>query len=128
MIEKFSIKNRNNYGMLNPDIKIKVLNPMIKLKVLNQIKQHGPHNKIYSAAIETMFGFTGSTLRDYIRELRRDGEPIVMSREGYYYEDSFNAVEKTVNNLESRAFSMLKTSNILRKRYKKGQFEIKFIN
>lgn len=105
-----------------------MINPDIKTKLLRQIKQHGSDNRIYSAAIEVLFNIPGSTLRDYIRDLRRDGEPIVMSREGYYYEDSFTAVEKTVKNLESRALSMLKTSNILRKRYKKGQFEIKFKN
>lgn len=100
--------------------------PEVKDRILAQLKQHNAYNPIYSAALELLFEMPGSTLRDYIRELRREAEPIVMSNEGYYYEDSYEAIEKTVLNLESRAKSMLKTSNMLRRRYNKGQLKLTF--
>ena len=60
----------------------------------------------------------GEKVRGIIRELRRQGEPICsvnnMTKSGYYY--CLTDAIKTINNLESRSFSMLKTAKAMREK------------
>ena len=91
--------------------------------LLKVIKTHTKKNPIVSQELNSMFNFKGSMLRDAVRELRRQGEPICITVEngrgsktknGYYY--CLKDAEQTINNLESRSFSMLKTAKAMREK------------
>lgn len=92
-------------------------NPLLKAKILEIIKAHSESGPVYSTEIESMLSINGPALRDTIRELRREGYPIANSHAGYYYADSFEQIKGTVDDLEGRAWSMIKTAVALKKTF-----------
>lgn len=90
--------------------------------ILKVIKNHTKENLITSDILETEFNLRGEKVRNAIRELRRGGEPIciinsgrgLIEKSGYYY--CLKDAIKTINNLESRSFSMLKTAKAMREK------------
>ena len=87
---------------------------MTKSFVLNIIKAYDKENPIHSGKLESRTGLKGIQIRDFVRELRREGEPICHSSKGYYYTEDKAEVQKTIDNLEGRAASMYATASALR--------------
>ena len=90
----------------------------IEKEILEVIKRHTKESPILSDRLENEFDIKGEKVRGIIRELRRQGEPICsvnnMTKSGYYY--CLTDAIKTINNLESRSFSMLKTAKAMREK------------
>lgn len=93
----------------------------MKQRLLNIIKGYGPDSPVNSGKLEDMLGITGSAVRDLIRELRRDGEPVCNSKHGYYYGRDNKELISTINNLEARSVSMWNTAQAMRKNLKKPE-------
>lgn len=90
---------------------------MVENSLLNYIFENhkGKDNPVTSAQLEGIFGIKGCEVRTVIRGLRRRGIPIGTSIKGYFYcvtEDEYNHL---INDLRSRAFSMLDTVRLLEK-------------
>lgn len=91
-------------------------------EILQAIKSHTKENPILSDTLEAEFNVKGDEIRRAIRCLRRQGEPICIvtnngknpNPKGYYY--CLKDALKTINNLESRSFSMLKTAKAMREK------------
>ena len=90
------------------------------MKVLESIKDLPEGKSIYSCQLERLLHISGPKLRSLIRELRREGKPIVATSKGYFYGDVLTAAE----DLERRAYNMLKTASNMRKNYKGEQLNI----
>jgi len=93
---------------------------LLKANILERVKLHRQDSPVYSAELERLFDITGAEVRDSVRELRREGYPIANSSNGYYYADSFEQIRNTVEDLEGRASSMLKTASALRKTFNRN--------
>lgn len=74
----------------------------------------GKDNKIYSAELEREFNVSGTEIRDIVRELRREGFPIIGGN-GYYC--SHEDIDILWQDLESRAMSMLQTVKESKEKY-----------
>ncbi len=85
--------------------------------ILSSIKLHGKDNRIYSYQLESQYNLTGAELRNIIKELRRSGEPIANSKEGYYYARDINELKETLEDLRGRALSMINTASLMEKRF-----------
>lgn len=90
-------------------------------EILEAIKKHTKENPILSDTLEAEFNIIGVEVRNIVRRLRRNGEPICATnskystkKNGYYY--CLKDALKTINNLESRSFSMLKTAKAMREK------------
>lgn len=92
----------------------------IKYNILKSIRGLPAGSYIYSVEIENKYQLSGPSVRDMIRELRREGHPIVGSSKGYY----LGNVLDTADDLERRAYDMLKTASSLRKNFKPQQLKI----
>lgn len=92
---------------------------LLKRQVLKCVKSHNDVLPIKSEELEQLFGVKGPSIRNIIRQLRRTGHPIAESNKGYYYADSFEMIRDTVEDLEGRAKSLLKTAGCLRRRFAK---------
>jgi biotin operon repressor len=86
-----------------------------KEAIYNLIKDRTNRNPVPSRDIEYELEMTGSEVREYIRELRRDGVLIgSISRRtenegGYYIIDSEGDFNQTIQHLENRITSMRNT-------------------
>ncbi len=92
-----------------------------KNDILNSIKLRTSQNPILSSNLEFLYGINGCEVRDIIRELRREGEPIANSKHGYYYAKEFSEIEPTISDLENRALSMLETVKKLKLNFPQKQ-------
>lgn len=99
----------------------------MKQDLLNIIINHAPDNPIKSAVLEEYLGIPGTQVRDLVRALRSDGENICSSSLGYYYSTDPKHIEATINSLERRARSEMKTAAAMRRKFNiTSQTEIKF--
>jgi len=89
----------------------------LKYNILELLKSSSKDSPIYSKNIENLLSVSGPSVRDVIRELRRDGAPIAESSNGYYYARTFEQIKDTIYDLEGRAKSMLTTATALRKTF-----------
>ena len=71
-------------------------------------------NPITSRDLESQLGVKGPAIRESIRLLRRNGEPIVATENGYFYAENIEDVKEIIRDLEGRATSMLKTAKSIR--------------
>jgi hypothetical protein len=85
--------------------------------ILSSIKLHGKDNPIYSVQLEQHYNLRGAEVRNIIRDLRRSGEPIANSKDGYYYARDINELKETLEDLRGRATSMLNTASLMEKRF-----------
>ena len=85
--------------------------------ILASIKLRTKKNPIYSGELESQYNLTGFEVRNIIRELRRDGEPIANSKQGYYYARNINEIQETLQDLRGRATSLLNTARLLENRF-----------
>lgn len=86
---------------------------MINDTILARIKLHTKQNPVYSAEIERQYNLSGAEVRSAIRDLRRQGEPIANSSNGYYYARDLNELQETLSDLRGRANSLLNTARLL---------------
>ena len=93
----------------------------LKLEILASIKLRTKENPVFSHHLETSYGLSGTEIRDIVRELRREGYPIANSKSGYYFANNYEEIEPTINDLESRAFSMLETVKKLKLNFSRPQ-------
>lgn len=91
----------------------------IKLQrgILAVVKLYTADNPVLSAHLEERFKAAGPQVRDAIRQLRRQGHPIANSENGYHYARTFTEIEPTLNDLESRAKSMLHTVSLMKENF-----------
>ena len=82
---------------------------MLKEQIIEILRDATYENPIYSAEIEKRTGAAGPQVRDVIRELRRSHHLIANSKNGYYMAQSPGEILDTIEDLEKRALSMLKT-------------------
>ena len=85
--------------------------------ILSSIKLHGKDNRIFSYQLESQYNLCGAEIRSIIKELRRSGEPIANSKDGYYYARDINELKETLEDLRGRATSMLNTASLMEKRF-----------
>lgn len=78
---------------------------------------------IYSQELERSFNLSGEKIRDHIRELRREGVPIVGSPKGYFIAKNREELEELISNLEGRATSMFKTVSMLKKNRERAEYQ-----
>tara|TARA_Y100000034_G_C6570908_1_gene247425 strand:+ start:98 stop:409 length:312 start_codon:yes stop_codon:yes gene_type:complete len=95
----------------------------IKHHILATIMDYYIDKPIYSGQLEKIYDISGITVRNIVRQLRREGHPIASGSNGYYYARYKTELVSTINNLRSRANDLLKTANILEAAYthKSGQ-------
>lgn len=61
---------------------------------------------ISSQSLSKIFGISGSEVRKVINLARCNGEPICSCTKGYYYSESSNDIQKTINSLKHRIESI----------------------
>ena len=104
----------------------------IKLMAINAFQEElcdflkelhsGEESAIHSRELEKVFAVTGSKLRFAINQLRSQGCPICSSDAGYYFADTQNEIERTIQRLNasisamSRARDGLLSANLLFKK------------
>lgn len=96
----------------------------LKEGLLVVLKLYTSCNPVLSSALEERFKSAGPQVRDAIRQLRREGHPIANCENGYYYARSFAEIEPTLNDLSSRAMSLLLTVKQMKENFyptKQGQ-------
>ena len=86
---------------------------MTKEKILQAITESGDKG-IYADSLMRDLNIDGAALRKYIRVLRREGIPIASGSYGYKLADNYELIKKTVQSLECRALSMIRTANKLK--------------
>lgn len=96
----------------------------MKDEIEAKLRLHRKENPVYSKEIENCFNITGVQVRDIIRELRREGKPVANSKQGYYWARNEIELQETIEDLESRSFSMLKTIEGLRKAFKTKELSL----
>ena len=89
----------------------------LKEGLLAVLKLYTARNPVLSSALEERFKAAGPQVRDVIRQLRREGHPIANCENGYYYARSFTEIEPTLNDLSSRAVSMLNTVRLMKENF-----------
>lgn len=97
---------------------------ILKERLLAVLKLYTVKNPVLSSALEERFKAAGPQVRDAIRQLRREGHPIANCENGYYYARSFSEIEPTLNDLSSRAMSLLSTVKQMKENFypqKQGQ-------
>lgn len=87
----------------------------MKDQIESIIKHRTKDNPIYSAEIERRLEIAGTQVRDLIRELRREGKPIANSHKGYFWAATYEEIEPTLTDLNSRAISLHETISGLKK-------------
>ena len=87
--------------------------------LLSAIQSCSPGTKIFSSQLEHSLGYSGVQIRKAIMELRREGKPIGSDHHGYFWANSQEEIEGTIQHLELRALSELETVSALR-----GAFDI----
>lgn len=92
---------------------------LLKADILKIIACGSESAPVKSYKIEESLNVKGSKVRDFVREMRREGISIAETKSGYYIAKSFEQIEPTINDLEGRASSMLKTAAALRKTFRK---------
>jgi predicted transcriptional regulator len=96
----------------------------VKDRILWTIKVHTKDSPIGSKQLEVECDLSGSQLRDYIRELRREGQligSISMKEEkrgGYYYIHSWAEFDQTIKHLQNRVDSLLNTISKMKRKAK----------
>lgn len=96
----------------------------MKANILLSIKLHNKDNPITSRELEKSFGITGGTVRSIVRELRREGKPIISTGDGYFYSESSKDIEILIADLHSRATDMLQTAKIFQEKFFKKQINL----
>jgi len=96
---------------------------MTKDLLLIAIKQRDSLNPITSKQLESNLYIEGPQIRDWVREMRREGVPIGSDRKGYYICKTPSELIHTLADLKSRSLSMLETISALQNTLKemKGQ-------
>lgn len=92
----------------------------LTIAILTKIKLHKYTNPIQSKQIESEFSITGEKVREVIRILRREGQPIANSggsTEGYYFADNYHELEPTLSDLKSREISLRTTRLAMMKKF-----------
>ncbi len=89
----------------------------LKEGLLAVLKLYTARNPVLSSVLEERFKAAGTQVRDAIRQLRREGHPIANCDNGYYYARSFSEIEPTLNDLSSRAVSMLNTVRLMKENF-----------
>ena len=83
---------------------------------------------IFSKQLEISFKLEGVQVRDIIRQLRREGKPIANSKKGYFYAQSYEEYEETIQDLYNRSMSMLETIKAMRNAFNKSfQFKMELL-
>lgn len=88
--------------------------PPMKDEIESVIRLHRAETPIYSVELEKRFDISGISLREIIRDLRRESKPIANSKHGYYWALNYSEILPTIDDLESRAMSILQTVKVLR--------------
>lgn len=105
--------------MQSPDLKYRVLK-FIKCETgFTARDTSNPH--VTSIEIEEHFNICGAEVRDIVRELRREGHPVAMSSKGYSYAKDYSEIKDTIENLRSRAHSLLKTASLMESNFNKPE-------
>ena len=94
----------------------------LKNCILTSIKCRKKENPVLSRELETSYGLSGTQVRDYIRELRRDGEPVVATDSGYYFSKEESDVQLIHDDLQRRIISMSKTDKLFTENFQKKYF------
>jgi len=68
------------------------------------LREHhtGIEKAVPSYRLEAAFSMKGSEIRRYVNSLRRDGVPICSGENGYFYASTYEELEATVRQLDSR--------------------------
>lgn len=92
----------------------------LTVAILVKIKLHKRDNPILSKSLEEEFSITGDKVREIIRILRREGQPIANcggASEGYHYADTYDQLEPTLMDLKSREESLRITRLAMMKKF-----------
>ncbi len=92
----------------------------LTIAILVKIKLHKRDNPILSKSLEEEFSISGEKVREIIRILRREGQPIANSggaSEGYHYADTYDQLEPTILDLKSREDSLRVTRLAMMKKF-----------
>jgi len=94
----------------------------LKYRILARLKNGSMYTRyIYSIELEKEFEVNGPKIREIIRGLRREGIPIGNSSKGYYYARDYSEIKDTVNDLRSRALSMIETATKMESNFLKPE-------
>ena len=77
--------------------------------LISILEQHGP---IKQGFLTTRWGYSGASVREMVRTLRRMGSPVHSGRDGY--EINADKIDDTIKHLEARANSIKETVAALR--------------
>lgn len=91
--------------------------------MLAAIKLYTKSNPVLSSVLEVNHKATGPQVRDAVRVLRREGHPIANCDNGYYYARSYTEIEPTLEDLNGRAMSLLKTIKCMKENFFPAQKE-----
>lgn len=83
-----------------------------KITSLLYLHCQGRDNSIKSGEITAMTMIPDREIREIIRELRKEGHPIGSGEKGYWWIVDSGELKKTMANLKSRAFDLLRTVRI----------------
>ncbi len=84
----------------------------MKDKIIKYLEDAG--RPVFSKELERSFMISGEAVRDLVRQLRREGHFVVGSSRGYFIAKNIKEGELLIEDLESRAMSMLATVNKLK--------------
>lgn len=92
----------------------------LAIAILVKIKLHKRDNPILSKSMEDEFSITGEKVREIVRILRREGQPIANSggaTEGYHFADTYDQLEPTLLDLKAREDSLRITRLAMMKKF-----------
>jgi hypothetical protein len=93
----------------------------LTLNVLTKIRLHKRGNPIVSRQLEEEFSITGERVRELVRLMRREGTPIGACSDGYFYADTYDEIESTIEDLRQREESLRFTRIALLKKFNLGE-------
>ena len=89
---------------------------LLQTCIIAHIRLYKKENPIHSIEIEKQFDVSGSFVRDAVRHAWRQGIPICNDK-GYYLAESFEDFRPTLEDLESRALSLMNTISLFRQHF-----------
>ena len=80
-----------------------------------QTKHSGKKNAIKSKALEGIFRYKGTEIRQMVNELRCLGVPICSCSQGYFYSTNASDIQDTISHLAGRANKIIAAHNGMEK-------------